>query len=57
VSTRSSQDVKPWTVLIFMVVDEDVLAPYALIQLRDVTRLGKDYGESSVMVSGLTDRS
>lgn len=31
---------KPWTVLIFMVVDEDALAPYALIDLRDLRRLG-----------------
>jgi len=31
---------KHWTILIFMVVDEDALAPYALIDLRDIRRLG-----------------
>jgi hypothetical protein len=31
---------KPWTVLIFMVVDEDAISPYALIDLRDMRRLG-----------------
>src|SRR5262245_17288904 len=30
----------PWTILVFMAVDEDALAPYALIDLRDIKRLG-----------------
>ncbi len=36
--------ITPWTVLIFMVVDEDALAPYALINLRDMQRIGKAHG-------------
>jgi len=35
-----TQEPKHWTILIFMVVDEDALAPYALIDLRDIRRLG-----------------
>ncbi len=35
-----TQAPKHWTILIFMVVDEDALAPYALIDLRDIRRLG-----------------
>jgi hypothetical protein len=33
-----------WTVLIFMAVDEEALAPYAVIDLRDIQRVGKADG-------------
>jgi hypothetical protein len=39
----------PWTVLIFMLVDEDALVPYALIDLRDMQRIGKAHGFNLVV--------
>jgi len=38
-----------WTILIFMSVDEDALVPYALIDLRDIKRLGAISGFNVVV--------
>jgi len=43
------RSITPWTVLLFMVVDEDALVPFALIDLRDVHRLGTVSGFNLVI--------